>query len=289
MSSDPQTSLPAAEAPKSLFGYDVLHRIGEGAASTIYAVSDPKTGQLYALKHVRRKTERDSRYVEQIENEFAVSRKFNHPGLRRYFHCLYHRTLFRSVIDAALVMELVDGTPLDKLPPRPLSEVLDCFIQVAEALVFLHRLKIVHCDLKPNNILLDPAGRVKLIDFGQACPFGTVKERIQGTPDYIAPEQVRLKPVVAQTDLYNLGATLYWALTGQRAPTLYTVEKGQRDIVKECKFPSPRELIPAMPPALSDLVMHCLQHSRAKRPETMSVVLERLQECRGVKSIVISH
>ena len=70
-----------------------------------------------------------------------------------------------------------------------------------------------------------PTGEVKVIDFGQSCRIGTVKERIQGTPDYIAPEQVARRPITSQTDVFNLGATLYWALTGQDIPTLYTVNK----------------------------------------------------------------
>jgi serine/threonine protein kinase len=63
---------------------------------------------------------------------------------------------------------------------------------------------------------------VKVIDLGQACAIGTAKSRIQGTPDYIAPEQVKCAAVTPQTDIYNLGATLYWALTGTHIPTLYT-------------------------------------------------------------------
>ena len=77
-----QSNNPAggAKLPKTLFGYEVVDRIGEGAASTIYAVNHPKTHQLYALKHVVRKTEKDIRYVEQVENEFNVSKLFRHPG-----------------------------------------------------------------------------------------------------------------------------------------------------------------------------------------------------------------
>ena len=80
---------------------------------------------------------------------------------------------------------------------------------------------------------------MKLIDFGQACQLGTIKTRVQGTPDFIAPEQVRFNAVGVYTDVYNLGATLYWALTGQKVPTLLTVRRRERDVVREQKFPKP--------------------------------------------------
>ena len=79
---------------------------------------------------------------------------------------------------------------------------------------------------------------IRLIDLGQACKTGTVKERVQGTPSFIAPEQARCKPLSEQTDVYNFGASLYWALTGRRVPTLMTVEKEDRGIVKEQRRPS---------------------------------------------------
>ncbi len=115
-----------------------------------------------------------------------------------------------KVSEAFMLMELVDGKPLDVRPPNSLMETVDTFIKVAEGLKALHLMGWVHCDIKPNNILRNERGEVKVIDFGQSCKIGTVKERIQGTPDYISPEQVSRRPVAIQTDVYNLGATLYW-------------------------------------------------------------------------------
>src|SRR4051794_5059994 len=77
------SSATSSKLPKSLFGYDVLSQLGVGAASTIYAVSDPKTKQLFALKHVVRKTEKDQRFIEQVQNEFAVGKACKHPVLRK--------------------------------------------------------------------------------------------------------------------------------------------------------------------------------------------------------------
>lgn len=274
MSSLPATS--SAIVPKKVFGYDVIEKLGEGAGSAIYAVSDPASGQLHALKHVIRNDDKDIRYVEQLENEFNVSRLFRHSALRKCHDLKISKSLFRRVTEAALVMELVDGVPLDRQKPKDLPAILDIFTQTAVALGALHYLLYVHCDLKPNNILTQADGKVKLIDFGQACKSGTVKGRIQGTPDFIAPEQVKLKPVTVQTDVYNFGATLYWALAGQRVPTLYTVKKADRDVVIEGKFPSPRELKPDVPKEVSDLVMQCVRVEIGRRPRDMNEILQRL-------------
>jgi serine/threonine protein kinase len=267
----------ATGAPKSLFGFDVVERIGEGAHSTIYAVSDPKTRQLYALKHVIRRSEKDDRFFDQLQNEFRVSENFRHPGLRRCFDLKINRTLFRRVIDGGLVMELVDGLPLHVQDRKEILDVISIFSDVALALSALHYQQYVHCDMKPNNILTDHANHVKIIDFGQAARTGTVKERVQGTPDFIAPEQVKLRPVTMRTDVFNFGATLYWALTGQKMPTLYTVGKGDRDIVKESRFASPRDLNPMVSENLSSLVMDCVQMDPIRRPAGMTPILDRLK------------
>jgi eukaryotic-like serine/threonine-protein kinase len=267
--------------PKTLFGYDVFARIGEGAASIIYSVREPRTGQAYALKHVIRKTEKDIRYIEQVENEFEVSRNFRHPGLRKCVDLKLTKKFFGGVTEAGLVMELIEGKALDEHLPEDLHSVIDCFGKVARSLGGLHYLQYVHCDLKPGNIIIQPDQQVKLIDFGQACKIGTIKQRVQGTPDFIAPEQVRLKPVSIQTDVFNFGATFYWALTGKRVPTLYTVSKSARTILTEQRFPSPHEINPQVPQELSDLVMQCVEMRRSARPEGMGGVMEVLRKFVG--------
>jgi serine/threonine-protein kinase len=204
----------SSSLPRSIMGYEVIGFIGEGAGSSLYAVSDPQTAQIYVLKHVVPKSDKDQRFVEQLENEYHVGQHVRHRGLRASVAMKANRTIFRKVTEAALVLELFDGMPLDQCPPRRTTAIVDIFIQVAEALDALHSVGFVHCDLKPNNILVGPEGDVKVIDFGQACPKGTAKQRIQGTPDYIAPEQVKCAEVTPQTDIYNFGATLYWTLTG---------------------------------------------------------------------------
>src|SRR5207253_525045 len=196
-----------------------------GARSTIYRVRNPETNQLYALKHVIRTDPKDIRFIEQMENEFEISKQFTHPNLRRTYDLKISKSMLLKVNEAFLLMELVDGKPLDVRLPSDLMQIIDTFIQVAQGLKAMHSMGYVHCDIKPNNILRNESGKVKVIDFGQSCKIGTIKERIQGTPDYIAPEQVARRPVSVATDVFNLGASLYWALTGRHIPTLYTVNK----------------------------------------------------------------
>jgi eukaryotic-like serine/threonine-protein kinase len=269
--------------PEKLLNYEVLERLGEGAGSTIYAVSDPRTRQVYALKHVLRKDAKDIRFIEQMETEFEISKQFTHENLRRSYELKIMKTMLRKVTEAYLVMELVDGKPLDERRLSSIPEILDTFIQAAQGLKSMHGLGYAHCDIKPNNILRNMEGHVKVIDFGQGCKLGTVKERIQGTPDYIAPEQVARRPISVQTDVYNLGATIYWSLTGTNIPTLYTVnKKGENSFLLDQTIQTPADLNPRVPAGLSNLVMECVSTKPAKRPADMDQIISRLDLIRHV-------
>ncbi|HYO08289.1 MAG TPA: serine/threonine-protein kinase [Tepidisphaeraceae bacterium] len=261
-----------------LLHYEVLERLGEGARSTIYRVRDPVTGREFALKHVHRTEPKDIRFIEQMEAEFEISRQFTHPNLRRSFELKLVKTMLLKVSEAYLVMEYVDAKPLDVRPPSNMMDVIDTFIGAAQGLRAMHQMGYAHCDIKPNNILRNERGDVKVIDFGQSCKIGTVKERIQGTPDYIAPEQVTRRPISVQTDVFNLGATLYWAITGKAIPTLYTVnKKGENSFLLDSKIDTPADLNPRTPPAVSNLVMECIATKPSKRPADMDQMINRLE------------
>ncbi len=261
-----------------LLHYDVLERLGEGARSTIYHVRDPNTGREYALKHVVRADPKDIRFIEQMETEFEISKQFTHPNLRRSYELKIIKTMLVKVSEAFLVMELVDGKPLEMRPPTDMNDILDTFIAAAQGLRAMHQMGYAHCDIKPNNILRNDKGEVKVIDFGQSCKIGTVKERIQGTPDYIAPEQVSRRPISVQTDVFNLGATLYWALTMKVIPTLYTVQKkGEHSFLLDSKIDTPTDLNPKVPMAVSNLVMECVATKPSKRPADMDQMINRLE------------
>ncbi len=263
---------------QKLLNYDVLERLGEGARSTIYAVMDPLTRQTFALKHVVRTDPKDIRFIEQMETEFAISKLLTHPNLRRSYDLKINKTMLLKVAEAFLIMELFNGKALDVHLPPSMVDIIDTFIQAAQGLKAMHVMGYAHCDIKPNNILRDDAGHVKVIDYGQSCKIGTIKERIQGTPDFIAPEQVARRPISVQTDVFNLGATLYWALTGKHIPTLYTVnKKGENSFLLDTRIDSPQDLNPKVPNALSNLVMECIATKPQKRPADMDQVVTRLE------------
>lgn len=263
---------------QQLLHYDIVERLGEGAGSVIFSVRDTATGRMYALKHVVRRKDKDIRFIEQMENEFEVSRQFTHPNLRKSIELKINKTLLLRKTEAFLVMELFDGKPLDVRPPSGLVETIDIFIQAAEGLKAMHALGYVHCDIKPNNILRNAGGDVKVIDFGQSGRIGMTKERIQGTPDYIAPEQVERRPITVQTDIYNFGATIYWAITGKPIPTQYTVSRGGKyGFLLDTLIQSPQDLNPKVPLPLSNLVMECISTNPRKRPPDMEQAIMRLE------------
>jgi serine/threonine protein kinase len=107
--------------------------------------------------------------------------------------------------------------------------------------------------------------------------MGTAKSRIQGTPDYISPEQVKCKPVSGRTDIFNLGATMYWALTGKKLPTLFTLKRDENSLLAADLMESPRQLNIQVPEAFSSLVMECVRSDEHKRPQDMAEVRRRLE------------
>jgi serine/threonine-protein kinase len=265
--------------PQKLFDYEVIELLGEGAGSVIYAVAHPETKQIYAMKHVVKRKDKDVRFMEQVQVEFETSKNFSHPNLRRAYEVKDNSSLLRKATEMALVMELFDGVSLAARRPENPLKTVGYFIQVARGLAAVHALGFVHCDLKPNNILVSSEGKVKVIDFGQACRIGAEKERIQGTPDFIAPEQVKCAPMTAKTDVFNFGATMYWTLTGKHIPTLYTVSKSnaENSFLVDDAIPAPADLNKNIAEPLSNLVMECVRTNPAKRPEHMQELIRRLE------------
>jgi len=260
-------------------GYDVVSTLGEGAHSTIYAVRD-KSGQVMVLKRVIKEGPSQQRFIDQALAEHDVASKIDHPRVRKSIKVIKQRNVIR-VSEVLVLMELVDGVTLEKYQQHAtdLLQICQIFYQAAEGLRAMHQAGFVHADIKPNNIMLTEKNGVKLIDFGQSCKSGTIKQRIQGTPDYIAPEQVKREAITERTDVFNLGATFYWLLTGEHIPTM--IHKKNAGISSKSdeykKGRAPIEVNPEIAPALSSLVMDSVERRVEDRPQTMGQVIDRLE------------
>ena len=258
-------------------GYPVLGVLGYGANSVIYSVQDPQSDQVYAMKRVVRRNSGDDRFVQQTLNEHKVSSRLDHPTLRMT-HELIRRGGLLRVRSVLVLMEMVDGLTLEQQRPPSLFDLSDVFLHVAEGLLSMHQAGFVHADIKPQNILVTTEGLVKVIDFGQSCPIGTVKQRIQGTPDYIAPEQVRRGPITAQTDVFNLGAAMYWCVTGRFVPTVMPRSEHEVGLkMKSIDLIAPVDYNPNVPAAFNSLILNCLHDAPTSRPDSMKEVAARLR------------
>jgi serine/threonine-protein kinase len=264
-------------------GYRILSKIGKGAASELYAVQDPKTKQVWALKHVAKASEKDHRFLEQVQTEYAVGSKLHHRNVRGVQRLIKHRKMFK-IQAVTLIMELVDATTLDQRLPQSPAQAVRVFHQVAQGLAHMHARGFVHADIKPSNIMVTEHDEVKIIDLGQGCPIGTVKKRIQGTPGYMAPEQAHRQAITPKTDIYNFGASMYWVLLGEVIPTamppmddkdsLYT---GAVDAELVRPPIPPHERDKSIHPLLSKQIVDCVRLQPDDRPESMSVVANRLE------------
>jgi serine/threonine-protein kinase len=277
------------KAGDTVEGLRILQELGQGAASTVYLAQDPKTKQIWALKHVHRSTEKDDRFLEQAVGEYEVASKLDHEAIRKIPRIYKTRAkLFTLLTDVILVMEFTDGVSMDKRRPRTYEEAVEIFHQVASAMKHMHERGFVHADMKPNNVMVSPGPVAKIIDLGQSCGINALKERIQGTPDYMAPEQsVKNQPITPLTDIYNLGATMYWVLTKRAVPTAMNQSTensllGKMDVSMIPKPPAVGELDPNCHPKLNELIMHCVELDPNDRPESMGYVCDRLQLILGM-------
>jgi len=258
-------------------GYRIGKQIGTGAGSKISLATELKSGKTFAVKHIVRETADDQKFLDQAEVEYKVSHQLSHPYLRHSLHIHRVRKLL-TVKEMFVVMDYVDGLTLETARPNRLNTFLTIFQKVAEGLHAMHEAGWVHADIKPTNIMLASKGTVKIIDFGQSCEIGHRKERIQGTPDYIAPEQVRRMPLDQRTDVFNLGATMYWVLTSEKYPTAIRGQeaRGGINLISADRPVSPNELNDKIPISLSNTVMECCRENPGERPADMKQVESRL-------------
>ena len=255
--------------------FQVVGTLGSGAHSKILHIRRAADGKNYALKVVPIDGPEEQKFFDQAEHEFRIGQMLDHPSLIKVYALETVKDWRFRVRKAHLLIEYVNGKTLDVCPRIPIPMLVQVFERVADGMVHMHRRGVYHSDLKPNNIMLSKAGDVKIIDFGLARIKGEVKDRIQGTPEYIAPETAKHKMVNERTDMYNFGATMYRMLTFRLPPSVVSTEDGGLPIDAKTwkKLFKPVDHYNAKVPApLCDLVHRCLSYEAVKRPERMSEV-----------------
>ncbi len=252
----------------------ILGTLGKGAHSTILHVRRSADARQYALKIVPIKTEEDLKFLEQAEHEFRVAQRLDHPNLIKVFALEKLRKLgFLGIREVRLLIEYINGRTLDTFGILALPKLAQIFVQVASGLAYMHRRDVCHADLKPNNIMLSRTGEVKIIDYGLAWIKGENKGRVQGTPEYMAPEQAKHRVVNERTDLFNFGATMYRMCAWRHIPSvvadggLALTAKAWESLLKPVQACNPD-----VPPALADLIHSCLAYNPHQRPERVSEV-----------------
>lgn len=264
----------------SIGKFSILETLGTGAHSTILRIRRDADNREYALKIVPIESEEDKKYLEQARHELAVSKLLDHRNCIKV-HCLETEGLFR-VKKAKLLVEYVNGKTLDRVKLLGVPKLLRVFTQIADGLAHMHKRGVYHADMKPNNVMLAKAN-VKIIDYGLAWIKGEAKNRVQGTPEYIAPETVEHKLINERTDIFNFGATMYRLVTLKLPPAITPNADGlgmTAEIFAEQLKPV-RELNKGCPEELADLIHRCLAFQALKRPEKMSGIqgeLDRLAD-----------
>lgn len=260
--------------PEQLGPWRIRRRIASGGMGTVYA-AEHRDGRQVALKVLQTEAEIDENILQRFAREARIGQHLDHPGLAR---------VLESGTEAGrrwLVMELVDGLSLSrqvkKSGPLGASAVLALLPRLTAALRYLHGLGIIHRDLKPGNVILAADGP-RLIDLGLAktldrtldatdCPPLTFAGDQLGTPSYMAPEQVDDSlNVTSSADIYGLGATAYYALSG-KAP--YDGGSSVEVLEKVVTEPAPplRLAAPTAPAGLVELVAWCMARQPTERPD----------------------
>lgn len=257
--------------------YRIEKTLGRGGMGVVYHVVDISSDRNLALKQLRaRDNEQKQRNTEELfEREFYTLSHLSHPRIVDVYD------YSRDDSGPFYTMELLDGGDLRELSPMPWQMACALLCDVCSALSLLHSRRFVHRDISPRNIRCTRDNKAKLIDFGGMVPMGVCKTTI-GTPPFMAPEAVNLQVVDARTDLYALGATAFYALTGRHAYS------GARDLVtlrdawRSAPAP-PSRFEPKIPKELDKLVISLVHLDPMARPSSAAEVIERLSTIANVR------
>ena len=272
--------------------YTIVNVIGIGGMATVYGAYDQVTGRSVAIKMMSKKLEHNARQVRLFVNESTALSLLSHPNIVQVYNTVFTNST------KYIIMEYVEGITLKKhidhrgaLPER---EVLYYATQILSALDYIHSKDIVHCDIKPQNIILLQNGSIKVADFGIArldAMLDNSKERSDvalGTVYYVSPEQAQGKSPKAESDLYSLGVMLYEAMTN-RLPFYHenATEVAKMQINKEPVPPSAYRHDISV--GLEQIILRAMEKNPKKRYATAQEMLTDIRALRQNSKTVFGN
>ena len=277
----PHTGYFVSSSSDFLGPYRLIRLIRSGRRCNVWEAQKDRDSDRVACKVVLENFKNDKQEIEQLRNEAMVGKDLNHPNVIKIFEFVNHNTPF-------IVMQLFNAKNLKQEirenPEFVAVNIPEYIPKCAEGLEHLHNKGFIHCDVKPDNFLVDEQGNVKLIDFSIARPlkkqgafsklFG--KKAIQGTRSYMAPEQIRGKALDRTVDIYGLGCVLHELFSGKPPFTGVTADEL---LMKHLRLapPSLQALNKSVSDEMSALIGKMLAKNPAKRPQTMREFLNEFK------------
>ena len=255
--------------------YEILDTVGAGASGRVVRAHDPYIGRIVAIKlfspEIARGAARD-----RFFQEARVFGQISHPAIL----ALHDMGIDEATQTPYLVMEFVDGQPLDRVLEKgtvPFPRACAWVGDIAVALAVAHRKGVIHGDVKPANILINGESRVKLSDFGMArvAHRDVGGGQLLGTPAYWCPEQIMGRPQDARSDLFSLGGVLYEMLTGQSPFHGDSIQAVCTRVLSSAPLP-PSRTNSCVPQALDEIVARLLMKDPALRPTSGDALAEIL-------------
>jgi len=270
---------PFDEAPvRNWKRYEIIEFVGRGGMGDVYKAKDPRLGRLVAIKFLRRD---DPHVLARFVREARIQARVDHDGVCPVYE------VGEAEGRPYIVMQFVAGGALPEIRERlELKEMVQIMADAAEALHAAHRLDLVHRDIKPANIMVEftesGTWRPFIVDFGIAREMDSVgltqTGAVLGTPAFAAPEQIRgrTQEIDARSDIYSLGATLYWLVAG-KSPFEGSFSEIMRGHTTEMAPERPSHLNPEVSRDLETIILKCLDFDRARRYQTAFEVAEDLR------------
>ena len=261
--------MTAVRAGERLDEYLIESLVARSGMASIFRGRDLRTGRQLAIKIPHPEMKIDPVFFECFQYEEKIGRKLSHPRVMKVLSAgdRTQHYLVMEWVEGRLLRQVLDQTPHQRLS---LDRAVRIAFQLCEALEYIHENGVVHCDLKPENVMIDAADNVKLIDFGIAADStsprlnSVASTQILGTPDYMSPEQVQGQGSDARSDLYALGLILYEMLTGRMPFTGRTAGAVMKDRLLNPPVP-PREIDLAITPQLQEIVYRALERDPKRR------------------------